>query len=156
MKMTVELNLSDNDAKSIHRLCGKHGISLSCLLENFIGDLIDGDRTNGSDERLYAERYFERCWFGMFPEKTLLHNLLSCEYYYDVREFFQLLDDIQTAKDEVEYYEEHPEEEGLEWAKEEYEQLCECLAEIKSDFSDETWEEEVEKVKKWWNEFNNL
>ena len=33
--------------------------------------------SNGSDERDYADQWFERCWFGMFPEPTLLNHLLN-------------------------------------------------------------------------------
>ena len=36
------------------------------------GSDLCGTYSNGSDERMYAEQWFERCWFGMFPEHTLL------------------------------------------------------------------------------------
>ena len=33
------------------------------LIENFAGDLVGGTYSNGSDERDYADQWFERCWF---------------------------------------------------------------------------------------------
>lgn len=47
------------------------------LIENFIGDLVCGTYSNGSDERMYAEQWFERCWFGMFPDLTFLRYLIE-------------------------------------------------------------------------------
>ncbi len=61
----IGIALSDADCERISNLCGKHNITVAVLLENFIGDLVGGTYTNGSDEREFAEKYFERCWFGM-------------------------------------------------------------------------------------------
>lgn len=77
---TVVLELSDADCERISNLCGEHNITVATLLESFIGDLVNGTYTNGSDERDYARSYFERCWFGMYPEKSLLNFLLSMGY----------------------------------------------------------------------------
>lgn len=69
-KITVKL--SDADCDRLARKCGKHGLTIGELIENFVGDLVGGTYSNGSDERDYADQWFERCWFGMFPEPTLL------------------------------------------------------------------------------------
>lgn len=69
---TIKLNLSDADCERIAEKAGKHGITVSTLLENFIGDLVDGTYSNGSDERYRAEQWFERCWFEIFLKKQLL------------------------------------------------------------------------------------
>lgn len=73
-KITVKL--SDADCDRLARKCGEHGLTIGELIENFVGDLVDGTYSNGSDERYYADQWFERCWFGMFPEPTLLNHLL--------------------------------------------------------------------------------
>ena len=65
-KITVKL--SDADCDRLARKCGKHGLTIGELIENFVGDLVGGTYSNGSDERDYADQWFERCWFGMFPE----------------------------------------------------------------------------------------
>ena len=72
-KITVKL--SDADCDRLARKCGKHGLTIGELIENFVGDLVGGTYSNGSDERDYADQWFERCWFGMFPEPTLLNHL---------------------------------------------------------------------------------
>ena len=77
-KITVKL--SDADCDRLARKCGEHGLTIGELIENFVGDLVGGTYSNGSDERDYADQWFERCWFGMFPEPTLLNHLLNLGY----------------------------------------------------------------------------
>lgn len=96
-KITVKL--SDTDCDRLARKCGEHGLTVGELIENFIGDLIDGTYSNGSDERDYAERWFERCWFGMFPEPTLLNHLLNLGY--EPKHYLDMLDDIETIKADI-------------------------------------------------------
>ena len=73
----ITVKMSDSDCDRLARKCGKSGITIGELIQSFIGDLIDGTYSNGSDERDYADKWFERCWFGMFPEPTLLNHLLN-------------------------------------------------------------------------------
>lgn len=47
---TIYLNLSDADCKRISTYAAKANITVSQLLESFIGDLVNGTYTNGSDE----------------------------------------------------------------------------------------------------------
>jgi len=63
----ITLKLSDADCDRLARKCGEHGLTIGELIENFVGDLVGGTYSNGSDERDYADQWFERCWFGMFP-----------------------------------------------------------------------------------------
>lgn len=67
-KINVELNLYEEDLKKVLNICGAHDLELGQLLENFISDLVDGKQRNGSDEVDLAGKWFQRCWFGMFPE----------------------------------------------------------------------------------------
>ena len=53
---TIHLNLSDADCKRISTYAAKANITVSQLLESFIGDLVNGTYTNGSDERDYCYR----------------------------------------------------------------------------------------------------
>lgn len=85
------LNLSDADIEKVWRKVGCVGLSISELLENFIGDLIDGTYSNGSDERELANQWFERCGFGMFPDKTFLRFLLEQESVDDFVESYRSL-----------------------------------------------------------------
>ena len=56
-KITVKL--SDADCDRLARKCGKHGLTIGELIENFVGDLVGGTYSNGSDERDYADQWFE-------------------------------------------------------------------------------------------------
>ena len=96
-KITVKL--SDADCDRLARKCGEHGLTIGELIENFVGDLVDGTYSNGSDERMYAQQWFERCWFGMFPKPTLLNHLLS--EGYEPQHFLDALNNIETAKRDI-------------------------------------------------------
>lgn len=150
---TITLRLSDADCERIARKAGEGGLTVGELLENFIGDLVGGTYTNGSDERMYAQDWFERCWFGGCPGNTLLRHLL--ERGEDV-------DDFLTAYDEKIHYAEHPEEYA--------EEIAELEAGEKLWFAEEVdaalggWmpeaggdmEKEVELCRKWLAEYQQL
>lgn len=131
-KITVKL--SDADCERLAKKCGEYGLTVGELIENFIGDLVDGTYTNGSDERMYAEQWFDRCYFGMFPEPTLLNHLLSLGY--EPEEYLETLDNIETAIKEKEYLAEHPEE-----ADEEAQYLDDDI---------ECWQEELKDMRDYW------
>ncbi|MDU2121867.1 MAG: molecular chaperone GrpE [Clostridium celatum] len=146
---TITLNLSDADCERISKKVGKHGITVEKLLENFIGDLVDGTYSNGSDERYRANQWFERCWFGMFPEETLLKYLL--EWDYDLETFI-------TVCDELEYYKANPQEfsEELEEAKENGEEMLwfeqeyhDYVNEFLNTHANVDMEKEIELCRKW-------
>ncbi|MBA4698517.1 MAG: hypothetical protein H2212_03705 [Ruminococcus sp.] len=73
----LTLDLSDADVERIKEKAGAVGFTVGKLLENFIGDLVGGTYSNGSDERDLAQDWFDRCWFGMFPEKTFQSFLIG-------------------------------------------------------------------------------
>lgn len=71
-----QLELSDADVYRLALMAAQGGISIEVLLQNFIGDLISGTYSNGSDEREFARRWYDRCWFGGYSEsRTLLQHL---------------------------------------------------------------------------------
>lgn len=110
---TITVKLSDADCEKLARQCGKHGLTVGELLENFIGDLVGGTYSNGSDERDLADQWFERCWFGMFPEPTLLNHLL--EHGYDPENYLDTIDDIEHMKECIKRTEKCIAEPGDEW-----------------------------------------
>lgn len=146
---TVTLRLSDADCKRIARKAGMANLTVGELLENFIGDLVGGTYTNGSDECDCADAWYDRCGFGMFPEETLLRYLL--EYNYDVDDFF-------TAYDELEFYKEKPEEfedqvaeakengETMLWFEEEYHDY---IDDFLQEHPDCDLKKEIELCRKW-------
>lgn len=160
-KITVKL--SDADCDRLARKCGKHGLAIGELIENFIGDLVCGTYSNGSDERDYAERWFDRCWFGMFPDKTLLNHLLYNGY--DPEHYLFALHNIETAKANISNTEKEIAEPSDEWkhlyfntddckrcrfsSVDEYvTYLNECLQSYQDDYTE--WTEEMESMREDW------
>ena len=91
--------------------------------------------------------------FGMSPEPTLLHHLLS--WGYDPEDYLELLDNIETAEEEKKYLEEHPEEADEEEASYLDDDIADWEEELKSmreDWKPENepnMDEEIERIKKW-------
>lgn len=156
---TLKLKLSDADCESISKKAACAGLSVSELLENFIGDLISGTYSNGSDERMKAREWFDRCWFGMFPETTGLLGWLSNNWEYDIDFIKCVMEDIALTKEEIEEIKKHPEEydeEELKNQEEELEYYTKRLDEVKAAFLKDNegadWEQELEKVAAWQQE----
>lgn len=157
-KRTVTFNLSDADCKRLSELCGEHGVTVGTLFENFIGDLVNGTYTNGSDERMYARQWFERCWFGAFPEKTLLHDFLV--WGIDVEEFLDLMDDIEKGQEDLKNHEINPgiyDEEEIEFLKDDLENWQEeyhqCINEFVKEHPEADLKKEIEGCRKWWKDY---
>lgn len=99
----IEVKLSDNDAKSLCETAGLHGLTVGRLIENFIEDLVDGPHSNGSDERMYAQQWFERCGFGMFSDFTFLSHLIDCG---ELNIVIGIWEDIKNAEENIQAIEE--------------------------------------------------
>lgn len=153
MLRKIELNLSDEDCKRLARKCGEHGLTVGQLLENFIGDLIGGSCTNGSDERDLADQWFNRCWFGAYPEDTFLQYLLlngyNPEHYLDV------LDNIKHAEGTKQRAADHPEDydpEELSYLDDDIADWQEELADMRVDWKPDKepdMEKELELIRRW-------
>jgi len=75
----IKISLSDADVRRLWKLAAKAGMSAGELLASFVGDLVDGTYTNGSDERMHAQAWFDRCGFSWLAPKTLLRYLIDCD-----------------------------------------------------------------------------
>lgn len=104
---TISLKLSDADCERLMIKCDEYGIGLSELFENFIGDLIDGTFSNGSDERMYARQWFDRC-FRPVQKPTLLSHLICCGY--DPEDYLNTLAALESYRKDKDYFEKYPEE----------------------------------------------
>jgi predicted house-cleaning noncanonical NTP pyrophosphatase (MazG superfamily) len=157
---TVTVRLSEKDCMKLFERCGSSGITVSQLFESFIGDLIDGTYTNGSDERMLAGKWFDRCWFGMFPQKTLLNHLIECGY--DPEEYFEMIIQLDTAIKETDYLNKHPEEKEAGDAEFFSKMISDCREEIKSMTDgwkmeeDTDLSEEIRRVASWIDEKNRF
>jgi hypothetical protein len=78
------LKLTDSEAKELYEKAGVYGLTPSGLLEGFIADLINGQYSNGSDERGLANTWIERAYNS--PYKVFTQWLLesgNMNYFYD-------------------------------------------------------------------------
>lgn len=158
-KRVLELNLSDADVKRISEKAGAVGLSVAGLIENFIGDLVCGTYSNGSDERMYAEQWFERCGFGMFPEYTFLRYLV--EWGGGVESVIDLWEDMQSAKEDIADIEADPDEkaayeEDIRYWQEQLDEYWNEYTEQRKDENQRTFDEEMKTVIEWWQEYQRL
>lgn len=109
----VILQLTDKVTADFIERCYKDGTTPAEVLEGFINDLVHGLYTRGSDERMYAEQYYDRCGYGFFfsGEYRTFTQWLLCEYgEYTLKEIIDSLDDTKTFEEEIAYLKEHPDE----------------------------------------------
>ena len=121
--VSLKLNLCREDLQDVTKKCYRHGITLEELLENFIRDLNGGRTRNGSDESDRAQAYFDRCFFGMFPEITFVPYML--EYLGSSEGFIEEVESMEELEADLKDAEpETPEEfEELRSMKEDYENM---------------------------------
>lgn len=95
------LNLSDADVERIAYKAAEYHLTVSELLENFIGDLVGGTYSNGSDERMYANQWAERCGFA-YSERNLISYLAS-GWHVDFHDLHEILENINDTRKDIEY-----------------------------------------------------
>ncbi len=153
------IRLSETDAERICEKAGSVGMTPSELIENFIGDLVDGINSNGSDERMYADEWFKRCRFSNESEESFLSWLVTYYGVYELHYIADIYSDIinfnreqyilQNGDDEIANVEE---------------ELKEYKSEIMEKFSEyckfnphaETFEKEMKSVLKWHKELSEM
>ena len=160
-KRSIEIELSDEDVKSLAEMAGVHGLSIGQLLENFISDLTGGARSNGSDEEMLAKQWFDRCW--RYHDATFLRFLIEYGNLSDVMDSWE---EIEEGKKDLADYEVNPDkynQEEIEFLKEDMgywqEELDECWKEYcewKGKYKSGSFEEEMKKVLEWWQKYNEI
>lgn len=96
------LNLSDADVERLAKRAGQYNLTAAELLENFIGDLIGGTSSNGSDEKDLADRWSERCWFSHEHDKNLITFLCGGSLWRDVDGLIASIENIKDIKSDIE------------------------------------------------------
>lgn len=104
---TFTLELSDADVKRLYEKTAADGITPAELLQGFIGDLLDGTYSHGSDERELASAYYDRCCYEFSRTGSLLEWAL---YDYRLDDIADALEQIDDAAGEIEYYAQHPDD----------------------------------------------
>lgn len=104
---TFVLELSDADVKRLYEKTAADGITPAELLQGFIGDLLDGTYSHGSDERLLASAYYDRCGHELNRTGSLLEWALR---EYRLNEITDALEEIDNTAGDLSYYEQHPDD----------------------------------------------
>lgn len=99
MNIKINIDISEYAFKELFDKCGILGITVEDLISNFVSDL--------SIERNASDKWLEQC-FCEEAEPTLLNHLLTSGYAPE--EYLELIDNIDTAKKEKAYLQEHPDE----------------------------------------------
>ena len=150
---SFNLELLEEDYIDVCKLAGSHGISVEELLQNFINDLICSDYSNGSDERMYARQYFDRCSFGMFPEQTFLSHLIEFD---GIEDFVQRYGWLKEYGEELQNLHDVEKEnllDEIEFQKENLREYYDDYVSYKK--NPESYEDGVATVMAWWNDLNS-
>lgn len=99
LQRTISIRLYQDEVEELCRKSGKVGLSIGELFENFVADLIYGTHTNGSDERMYIEQWFDRCYFSIMPEETFLSYLLEMREIDSVLECWEILQELKDLEE---------------------------------------------------------
>ncbi len=99
LQRTISIRLYQDEVEELCRKSGKVGLSIGELFENFVADLICGTHTNGSDERMYIEQWFDRCYFSIMPEETFLSYLLEMREIDSVLECWEILQELKDLEE---------------------------------------------------------
>lgn len=93
----ISIALSDKDCERITNKASIYNMTVSELLAAFIGDLISGTYSRGSDERMLANEYFERCSFSWEIQNSFLNYLIECD---TIDYFIELVEEIEYREEE--------------------------------------------------------
>ncbi len=104
----LTLHLDQESIQRLGELAGQKSITAGELIEHFIHDLTHGPYSNGSDERMKAEDWMQRCDFYQFPTNSLLKYLVENEIPAD--RFLAVWRELQTEIEDKEWREDLEEE----------------------------------------------
>lgn len=155
---TFILKLSDEDMERFSKKAAIAELTMEELISGFIGDLVCGTHTNGSDERMLAENWYERCGYGR-DRYTLLHYLIE---YNEIEEFLARKEWEEECREEVRSWEKDIAEANETWAvitdsdgKPCYKSVDDYLAERTEDLEIAKQELQAveEEINAYWNGF---
>ena len=148
---TLTVRLTDDDIDALCRKAGGADLTVGELLENFISDLVGGSRTNGSDERMLAHQWFDRCWFSICHEMTFLSYLIDYDLVDAAMDYWTDLEGYREQDDLDEY-----DKEDMAYYTEELNTLFKEYKKYYPESSELSVEMAMEKVVKWSREREEL
>ena len=156
---TITVNLSEADCDRLYNLCGEHGLTVSGLLEHFIGNLVQGTKSCDSVEEDVVRLWMDRCGFTVRSDKSkksLVQHLLEG---FEADRFGQVLEFIEDTETDMEKYKKSPElfvnhaveqlKEMYDYWEKEYRQYIKEYVEL---YPEADMETEISVVKAWYAE----
>ena len=155
---TVKLSLSDADTVRLSEKAASVGLTVAELLQNFIGDLVDGTYSNGSDERMLANEWFNRCGFSFVPESTFIAFLIE---WGDLQPCIDSMDYIADCERDLEQAVDADEVEDIHHLQEEIQRERETIEDYYREYqahtkSPQTKEEALEAVEAYKEQLEKL
>lgn len=151
IQRNIVLRLPNEDVENLCAKAARAGLTVSQLLENFVYDLVHSDRANGSDERMYANQWFDRCGFSFSFSQTFLLYLIE---WGEADTAIEMWEELEDYKDQGELDE---------YEKQDAAALTEALEKMFRDYQEDnkepadlTLESGMEKVLKWDKERKKL
>lgn len=91
---TYCLHISRDELEALYFKASCVSVTIEQLLKDIIADLVGGTFTHGSDERMYADQWFRRCY--MFPDKTFIRYLIIRDKVDELLEDYEKLKEYQN------------------------------------------------------------
>ena len=91
---TYCLHISRDELEALYFKASCVNVTIEQLLKDIIADLVGGTFTHGSDERMYADQWFRRCY--MFPDKTFIRYLIIRDKVDELLEDYEKLKEYQN------------------------------------------------------------
>lgn len=151
IQRNIVLKLPNEDVENLCAKAARAGLTVSQLLENFVYDLVHSDRANGSDERMYANQWFDRCSFSFSFSQTFLVYLIE---WGEVDTAIEMWEELEDYKDQGELDEYEKQDAAV--LTEALEKMFQNYQEDNRDPADSTLESGMEKVMKWDRERKKL
>lgn len=162
---TLTIKLSDADVMRVCKKAGAHNITVAQMVESYLQDLVHGTYTNGSDEREYANAYFERCGYSWMTDNTFTRYLIEWGFINDYMDNIEAENDLKA---DIAIYEDIEEPtaddlQELEALKEDLEEVQGYILDYYREYSAESKESETEPLEeaqsgvlKWYEEYKTL
>ena len=153
IEKNIVLSMKENEWDVLVKKCISRGIGVSELINCFVADLVCGEESGGSDERMYAEAWLDRRGFEYLNEDTLLcwlGQLLDCK---DFEWYLTLPQYIVELAEELEEEEEECYRESLLMEIQQHRADYEYYKNMfEKKFPNTSWEVEVAKCREWLEE----
>ena len=154
----ITVNLSDADCLRLAALAGRCNTTVSNIIEEFIGNLVNGTYSSGSDERSLAQQYFERTGTSWMYDKTFITWAL--DNFYDTEDFASMIYDLKCCYDTIN--DPNSSEDDISYSKSD---LGVVLPVFKEEYYNPykeavkdavSLEKATEQAIAWYNQYNNL